>query len=287
MKTSRRDFLVKTGLALGATSFLGPSVYGNDLNNIQSPRSYGFQIWPIRKALVEDFAGTLKKMADIGYKEVEMCSPLGYSMIGLKPLNDMTGKNMRTIIEDQGLVCRSCHYTKGELKDNLEDRIEWSVQMGITQIILSTFWLPGDATIDDYRKAADELNVAAEKIKQAGIQTGFHNHHFEFKKIGDVLIYDALMDQFDPDLVKMQFQVAVVDIGYKAADYFRKYPGRFISAHLADWSKEKDANVSVGEGDVDWEDFFEAAKAGGVENYFVEMDPEMMEKSIGFLLKQS
>jgi hypothetical protein len=84
-------------------------------------------------------------------------------------------------------------------------------------------------------------------------------------------------------LVKMQFQVAVVSIGYKAADYFRKYPGRFISAHLADWSKEKNGQVPIGQGVVDWKDFFKAAKIGGVKNFFVEMSPETFKESAKFL----
>jgi sugar phosphate isomerase/epimerase len=107
----------------------------------------------------------------------------------------------------------------------------------------------------------------------------------EFEKRGDELIYDALLDQLDPELVKMQFQVAVVNIGYKAADYFRKYPGRFQSAHLTDWSTAKDVQVPIGEGDIDWNDFFEAAKVGGVQNFFVEMDPETFAPCAEFLLK--
>jgi sugar phosphate isomerase/epimerase len=114
---------------------------------------------------------------------------------------------------------------------------------------------------------------------------GFHNHHMEFEKRGDELIYDALLEEFDPELVKMQFQVAVVSIGYKAADYFRKYPGRFISAHLADWSSEQKKNVPIGQGIVDWKGFFAAAKIGGVKNFFVEMDPETFKPSAAYLAK--
>ena len=91
------------------------------------------------------------------------------------------------------------------------------------------------------------------------------------------------MDTLDPDLVKMQFQVAVVDIGYNAADYFRKYPGRFISAHLADWSKEKADQVPIGQGEVNWKDFFKAAKVGGVKNIYVEMSPEKFSSSASYL----
>jgi len=191
---------------------------------------------------------------------------------------------MRKMVEDAGLICRSSHFTMGELRDSLDNRIEWSKQMGITQIICSSFWLPATASIDDYKKAAQEMNTIGEKIKAAGIQAGFHNHNMEFEKRGDVLIYDALMEELDPDLVKMQFQVAVIEIGYKAADYFRKYPGRFISAHLADYSPEKKATVPIGQGIVDWKDLFEAAKIGGVKNYFVEMDPVTFKPSAEYLL---
>jgi sugar phosphate isomerase/epimerase len=284
MKTTRRNFLKKSGLAIGSASLLNPLSFGYSVSGENKVKSFGFQVWTIREKLFEDFDGTLKMMAGLGYKEVEMCSPLGYSASGFEPLNKMSGTEMRKRIEDAGLICRSSHYTKAELRESLDNRIEWSKQMGITQIILSTFGIARDASIDDYRRAADELNNIAEKIKAAGIQTGFHNHNMEFEKRGNELIYEALLDEFDPDLVKMQFQVAVVTMGYNAADYFRKYPGRFISAHLTDWSKEKNATVPIGQGDIDWKDFFKAAKTGGVKNFFVEMNPEMFEESAKFLL---
>jgi len=212
-----------------------------------------------------------------------MCSPLGYSSSGFDVLNNMSGTEMRKIIESTGLICKSSHYGMGELRESLQNRIEWSQQMGITQIIASSFWLPENASLDDYRKACDELNEIGLKIKAAGIQAGFHNHHMEFEKRGNELIYDVMMSQLDPDIVKMQFQVAVVDIGYKAADYFRKYPERFISAHLADYSFDKKNQVPVGQGAVDWKDFFEAAKTGGVKNFFVEMDPALFPDSAKYL----
>ena len=282
MKTSRRDFLIKSGLAIGSASLISPLCFGYGMQN-NAVGSYGFQVWTIRKKLIEDFPGTLKMMAGLGYKEVEMCSPLGYSMAGFKPLNEMSGSEMRKIIEDSGLECTSSHYTMGELRNSLDNRIEWTKQMGIKQIILSSFGVRKDASIDDFRKAADELNKIGEKTKAAGIQAGFHNHHGEFEKRGDELIYDALLDELDPDLVKMQFQVAVVNIGYNASDYFRKYPGRFISAHLTDWSKQEEKTVPVGQGIIDWKDFFKAAQESGVKNVFVEQSPDMFEDSARFL----
>ena len=284
MKTTRRQFI-----RTGSTAFASAAVLGHlpvDLlagHPAGKNLSFGFQVWTIRQKLVDDFPGTLKMMAGMGYEEVEMCSPLGYYNSGFSPLAGMSGQEMRRIIEDSGLKCESSHYNMWELREHLENRIEWSHEMGITQIIAASFWLPENASVDDYRRAADELNTIGEKTRAAGIQMGFHNHHMEFEKRGDELIYNALLEQFDPDLVKMQFQVAVVDIGYHAADYFRRYPGRFISAHLADWSAETKKQVPIGQGVVDWKDFFEAAKTGGLKNFFVEMDPDTFKESAGYL----
>ena len=281
--TTRRNFIKTTSAALGAAVIPGRFLYGPSGPEAKGHRSFGFQTWTLRDQLGEDLPGTLKKMAGMGYKEVEFCSPLGYSGTPFEKFNGLKGSELRRIITDAGLKCESSHYGMGELRDHLDNRIEWSLEMGITQIIASSFGLPGDASIDDYRRACDELNAIGLKIKAAGLQTGFHNHHMEFEKRGDDLIYDALLAQLDPGIVKMQFQVAVVNIGYKAADYFRKYPGRFISAHLADWSDEKKAQVPIGQGIVDWDDFFAAAKTGGVKNFFVEMDPDTFPDSARFL----
>jgi sugar phosphate isomerase/epimerase len=285
MYPSRRKFIKNSAVSIGAAAMMSQlplNVFGF---GEKKPESFGFQVWTIREKLVKDFPGTLKMMAGLGYKEVEMCSPLGYSNAGFEPLNSMSGREMKKIIEDAGLKCTSSHFNMGELRDHLENRMEWANQLGMKQMMAASFWLPKDASVDDYRQAADELNGIGEKTKKAGIQMGFHNHHMEFEKRGDELIYDALLNQFDPDLVKMQFQVAVVNIGYNAADYFRKHPGRFISAHLADWSSAKDAQVPIGQGVIDWNDFFESAKTGGVKNFYVEMAPETFGPSADFLNK--
>jgi sugar phosphate isomerase/epimerase len=177
---------------------------------------------------------------------------------------------------------RSFHFGAAEFNgENIDDRIQFAKDMGMTQMICSTFWLPKTATISDYQAAADKLNKAGEKIKKAGLQAGFHNHDFEFVKIDGQLIYDALLARFDPDLVKLQFQTQVIVHGYKAADYFTKYPGRFISAHLSDWTADK-KEAAVGQGIIDWKEFFAAAKVGGVKNYYVEMK-DGLEQSAKFL----
>jgi sugar phosphate isomerase/epimerase len=286
MKITRRTFLKKSGAALASTALLSQMPLNMLAAGLAGEKlSFGFQVWTIRKDIISDFAVTLKKMADLGYSEVEMCSPLGYSMAGFKPLNDMSGTEMKKIIEDAGLRCTSSHFTGVELRNSLDNRIEWATQIGMKQMAQSMPSLPKNPTLDDWRKTAQELNQIGEKTKAAGIQMVYHNHHFEFEEIEGKLIYDLLLEELDPDLVKMQFQVAVIDKGFKAKDYFRKHPGRFISAHLADYSTELEKQVPVGQGIVDWKDLFEASKTGGVKNYFVEMDSDTFEGSAKYLME--
>lgn len=279
---NRRQFIGKSMLGLGSAALLShlPLTGHADIVSSHPKHPVGFQVYTIREMLVKDFPGTLKMMAKLGYQGVEMCSPPGYITSGFEPLVKMKPEVMRKIITDAGLTCESSHFTFGELKDNLAERIEYSKKLGLKQMICSSFWLPKEATMTDWLKACDQLNEIGLKTKKAGIQLGFHNHHMEFEKIDGELIYDALLKQFDPELIKMQFQVAVISIGYKASDYFLKYPGRFISAHLADWSSVENKQVSVGKGIVDWGEFYNAAEIGGVKNFFVEMDMDKFQESV-------
>jgi len=242
----------------------------------------GFQSWIVREKIEKDFTGTLKEMAGLGYNSIEMCSPPGYAKMGFGVLEKYKASELKKVISDAGFSCISCHYGFKELSEHAQERVDYAKEWGLQQMILASFGLPKTATLSDWKKAADDLNKFGEISKKSGIQMGFHNHHGEFEKLEGELIYDVLLKQLDPALVKMQFQVAVINIGYKAADYFRKYPGRFVSAHMYDWSGTGDAMVPLGTGKVDWKEFFEAAKVGGVKNYFVEM-AEGLDQSAKFL----
>jgi len=285
-KLNRRDFITKAAMGTGAAIALSQLPTELFANAAFNDIPVGFQSWTIKEQLSKDFAGTLKMMSSQGYKLIEMCSPKGYATIGFGAFVDMKPADMRKIISDNGLTCPSCHFGSAELFDDVDARIEWSQQVGLTQMICSTFWLPKTATLKDYQDAADKLNKSAEKIKKAGMQAGFHNHEFEFATLEGQLIYDALMARFDPDLVKMQFQTEVINLGYKAADYFKKYPGRFISSHLSDWTADK-KEVPVGQGVIDWKEFFAAARTGGVKNFFVEMAPDKFKDSASYIAKLS
>jgi sugar phosphate isomerase/epimerase len=280
---NRRSFIKKTSMSLGAAVALTQLPKELFAAAAKNNMPIGFQSWTVKEMLGKDFTGTLKTMSDMGYKLIELCSPKGYADIGFGFLTKMQTADIKKTINDAGLECPSCHFGFGEFADDkIDDSIQFAHDIGLTQMICSTFWLPKTAVLNDYLTAADKLNKAAEKIKGAGIQTGFHNHEFEFATLEGQLIYDALMQRFNADLVKMQFQTEVINLGYKAADYFNKYPGRFISSHLSDWTADK-KEVPVGQGVIDWKEFFKAAKKTGVKNYFVEMNFDKFKDSIAYI----
>jgi sugar phosphate isomerase/epimerase len=284
-KLSRRQFISTSALGVGSALVMSKIPMAPGTNSLPGSLKLpvGFQVWTVKDMLIKDFPGTLKMMAGLGYQSLEMCSPPGYESSGFGPLMKMKAKEMKQIINDAGLICESSHYGFSELKNNLDERITFAKESGQKQMILSSFGLPAKATMSDWLKSADELNKIGEKVKKSGLHMGYHNHHMEFEKIDGTLIYDALLKQFNPEFIKMQFQVAVISIGYKASTYFTKYPGRFISAHLADYSSTEKKEVPVGQGIVDWKEFFATIDKGGVKNIFVEMGMATFKDSAAYL----
>jgi len=245
----------------------------------------GTQSYPFRNDFSKDVPGILKRLGAIGTKRIELCSPWSYREFA--PLKDYKPADLKKLLASNGMIAESCHFGMPELKNNLSERVDWAKELGMKQMILASMPIPRDnTTFDAWDRACDDLNKAGETTAKSGVQLGFHNHNGEFQKIGDDLIYDHLMTKLDPKAVKMQFQVSVISIGYKAADYLNKYPGRFISLHLQDWSSAEKKQVPLGKGDVKWPELFAAAKKAGVKNYYVELESLAMDatqESYGFL----
>jgi sugar phosphate isomerase/epimerase len=280
---SRRQF-IRTAAADAVTGVLVVRSSGIFANPLGLP--IGCQTWPVRTAISQDFPGILKQLAASGFERIELCSPAGYASSGFGGLAKYSGAELRKIIEDAGLKCESAHFTVQELRENVADRVAWAKDLGLTQMIIPTFGGPKNPTLDDVKRAADEYNGIAEQSARAGIQQGLHNETFESATVDGKRVYDLLLDLLDPKLVKFQFQVSTLRDGFDPVEYFNKHPGRFVSMHVQDWSPaNKQQMVPVGQGAVDWTKIFTAAKTGGVRNYFVEMNLELMKDSVPFLRK--
>ncbi|CAN5423968.1 sugar phosphate isomerase/epimerase [soil metagenome] len=284
---NRRKFIGSSAASLAAAglfSQLPASLYARGSKAVKIP--IGFQSYVLRTEINDDLTGILKKMVSFGYEQVEMCSPFGYAPGNFANLTKYTGKELKNMISDTGISCYSSHFTMNELKNNLDERIAFAQDMGLKHMVCSG-GLDGK-TIEELKTKCASMNLIGEKIKKAGMVAGYHNHtgEFENKKDGRP-DYDIILEELNPEFVKMQFQVAAIQAGAKAADYFRKYPGRFISSHLSDFSKtDIQKQVVLGqESIVDWKDFFDAAKTGGLKWVFVEMeqDPGTLEGSVKYL----
>ncbi len=281
-KLNRREFIGQGAAGLGAILVLSQLPLGSMANGAPADEHpVGFQTYPIRDMVAKDFPGTMKMMAGLGYQLVEMCYPVGYADAGFAPLVSVKPADLRKMIEDSGLHCPSCHFGMGDLTNNLDKSIEYAQGLGLSQMVC-----PGldvrQPTISANKEAADKYNKIAEKIKSAGMLTGLHNENREFSMVEGQLVYDIIMSELDGNLVKMQFQTSVINLGYKAVTYFNKYPGRFISAHLSDWTADK-KQVPIGQGVIDWKAFFATAKTAGIKNFFVEMKMENYKDSANYI----
>jgi sugar phosphate isomerase/epimerase len=295
---SRREFIRSAAVCSGAGGLLLASAVQSRANPLGLP--IGSQVYPVR-SMLKDFPAFAKMMAEIGVTRLELCSPIGY---GRDFAALASGNEVRKILDDHGMKAESSHFTMGELRKSQDKSIEWAKEVGITQMMTASLGEGNggnNPTLDQVKKAADEYNKIAARAAQAGMQQGLHNEGFELSIVDGKRTYDLLFDLLDPKLVKFQFQMSTITAGLVGAEYFLKYPGRFISIHLQDVDMNapvpapspKDAaagrrggrrpQVAVGKGTIDWVKTFTAAKAGGVKNYFVEQTWELTQQSVAYL----
>lgn len=278
---SRRDFCKIATTQAAAVGLLSAGVIKLHANPLGMP--IGCQTWPVRDLIAKDFPGTIRQLAAAGFQTIELCSPVGYADSGFAGLAKYKGSELKRILSDAGVACISSHFGIQELRDNQEERIAWAKDIGLTQMLVPSLEGPKKPTMDDVKRAADEYNKIGERAAKAGIQQGLHNEDFELSTVDGKRTYDVLFQLLDPKLVQFQFQVSTISQGYDAAEYFTKYPGRFISMHVQGWSAETKKIMPVGKDSLDWIKIFTAAKTGGVKNYFVEMNLDMMKASVPYL----
>src|SRR5579864_3714010 len=280
---TRRDFLGNVAKGAAVAGLLSAGALGLNANPLGLP--IGCQTWPVREMIAKDFPGTIKVLAAAGFQTIELCSPVGYADSGFAGLAKYTPAELRTILKDAGVTCVSSHFGIDELRKDQEGRIAWAKDIGLTQMIVPSLDGPDKPTMDDVKRAAEEYNKMGEQSAKVGIQQGLHNEGFELSMVDGKRTYDLLLDLLDPKWVKFQFQVSTISRGYDAAEYFTKYPGRFISMHVQGWSAEAKKVMPVGQDTLDWKKIFTAAKTGGIKNYFVEMNLEKMKPSVPYLRK--
>jgi sugar phosphate isomerase/epimerase len=275
-KTSRRNFLhstVTTG-ALVATSF--------SFRGLLAAENYGgkkipiaLQLYTIGGDMRKDAAGSLAKVAKLGYKGVEFA---GF------PSQD--AREIRKMLDDNGLKCCGSHTGVNALQgDNFAKTVDFAKTIGNTRLIAPSLFrnFSNDAEKDKkmVEDMADTLNEISDKLKPEGLRTGFHCHPGEFKKIGDSTVWDIFFTRAKKEVIMQCDLGHMGSAGVDPVAYMNKYPGRASTVHVKPSAKKKSGGL-VGDSDdtLDWPAIFKACETvGGTEWYIVEYDGGSMEKA--------
>ena len=241
-------------------------------------KSLNVQLYTVRDAVSKNLEGTLERLAGLGYKNIEL---YGYN----GTFFGKTASEFKTILGNTGIKVLSSHHTtgiamkgKGTLSEGWDKAVEDIHAIG-AEYMVCAFLFPNERTPEIYKSLPAMFEKAATATKTAGIQFAYHNHDFEFEKLDDTLVYDFLLKNTSPDLVKMEMDLYWISkAGYDPVQYFEKYPGRFHMWHVKDMEAETKAITEVGNGTIDFDRIFAARKKAGLKHWFVEQDTSKRDK---------
>jgi sugar phosphate isomerase/epimerase len=277
-RTMNRRTFIESSIATGVLASL-PSPTFAATHQIEK---VGVQLYTVRDAMKTDFAGTIAKVASVGYKEVEFA---GYF--------DHSPKDVRAIIDKNGLTAPSCHVGYDVVEKKWPETIEAAHTVGHSFIVCPWIDEKERKTADGWKRVIDTFNKAGEASKKAGIQFGYHNHWWEFgpdAALSGKLPYDYLLASTDANLVKMEMDLGWISVaGQDPVAYFTRYPGRFPLVHVKDFKSlphltpdqiatfkpeklEKEDMTAPGSGIIDWKRIFSHSDVAGIQHYFLEHD---------------
>jgi len=265
---SRRDFIKLAGLAAAGAAIAPSFAFAAPAKIV------GLQLYSLRAQLPTDVKGTIANVAKAGYKEVET---YGYSLKdkywGLDP------KAFKDLLNANGLTAPSGHYGMDKFlgtgqADELKSYIEAANIIGSSYIVVPYLGDGLRKSEDDWKKIAVRLNEASAICKAAGLKLGYHNHNFEFTKVGETTGYDILLKGTDPEAVQFEMDLYwVVRSGNDPVKLFTTYPGRFPMWHVKDMDKvDNTINTEVGTGTIDFKTLYKSAQLAGLKHLIVEQE---------------
>lgn len=298
---NRRSFLKQTSVAsLGGLMFT--KVPASFLTDATMPAP-GLQLFTFFNVIDNDVKGTLQKIADTGYKNIESAFSKKGGYYGMKP------KEFASMLNDMGMSWKSHHVLGApfklppgsklptgadgkpisippmlNLRDNYQQLVDEAAEGGVEYLVCANTPI---TTTEDIKSSIAVLNKTGELAKKAGLQFAYHNHDAEFKMVEGKKPYDLFLSETDPDEVKMELDLAwAVKGGTDPVELFKKQPGRFPLWHVKDLDKERNVILPLGEGTIDFKPIFAAASLAGMKYIFIEHDmPADPFKSINTSIK--
>ena len=275
---NRREFINKSAAVLALSTLVGQQACADSAAKGNKGR-IGIQLYSVKDELPKDFMGTLKKIAAMGYAEVE---PYGFK--GDKFLNH-TMKEFKAIVNDLGMTISSVHSGSGIFPEDTNAK-EWDFWKKVSTELKSGGgkWAvqagyPGAKTLDDLKKIGEHFNRIGEVCKKsAGIKFAYHNHDAELKKLDNEVILEYLIKNTDPKLVNFQLDLGHVVNGNGSPDaciqLLRNYPKRIAMWHASDFDATNRNYTDVGKGSVPYPALFELAASSGLQVLTVEQETD-------------
>ena len=277
---NRRELLKQMALVTAGSFFMNDTLALHDAKN----KKIGVQLYTLRDAIAKDAKGSLKRVAELGFGEVEN---FGYN----GKFFGMDASTYKTLLGDLGMTAPSGHYMYGNILNGWEKAVEDAKAIGHDYMVLAYLTPPERKSLDDYKKIAENLNKAGEVCKKAGIQLCYHNHEFEFEAMNGQLPFDILTGETDAGLVKIELDLYWAMVaGQDPVALFKKHKGRIALWHVKDMDKTPKKNFTeVGNGVIDFTTIFKNAKTSGMKHFFVEQDVcpgspfDSISQSIGYI----
>jgi len=286
---NRRKFLKNSSAAALATMILSDKATASFFGN-KAIRPVGLQLFTFFSEIDNDVEGTLKKIAAIGYKEIESAFSKKGGFYGMKP------KEFAKLVSDVGMSWKSHHVLGApfkmpanakpitdangnpiefppmrNLKENMQELVDEVAEAGIPYLVCAN--IP-TKTSDDVKSSIEILNKTGDACKKANMTLAYHNHTEEFEKPEGATetAYDSFLSQLSPD-IKMELDLCwATKAGVDPVELFKKHPGRFELWHVKDLDKDKNGPAPVGEGIIDFKRIFVNADVAGMKHFFVEHD---------------
>lgn len=232
----------------------------------------GLQLWSVRDSLAQDVPGTLARLYDMGFREVELAGTY-----------DLTPEQFSRALEAAGLEATSMHVSYDRLGDDLDAVLDEAELFGVDYVGVA--WIPHDEsfTVEDARDAAADFNAWGAAAAERGVTFFYHIHGYEFRESDDGTVpLDVMMEETDPDLVKYEIDVFWATLpGADPVELLRQYPDRWELMHikgmregtpLGDHTGQAppETDVPVGTGQIDYPAVLQAAQEIGLDRYYIE-----------------
>lgn len=223
----------------------------------------GLQLYSIKELIQNDFLGTLRQVAKIGYDGVEFA---GYFNT---PANEI-----KKVLDDTGLKAAGSHMGIEAILENLDATIEFSKVLDNPYIVVPYLAPDYRNSADAYKRTADIFNKVGATLKANDIQLYYHNHDFEFLKYDGQYALDILAANAEPDNLHIELDTFWVEyMGLNSVDFIKKYGKRCSILHIRDMKSLDDkVNTIIGKGIMDFKAITTLGKELGVKWYTIEQE---------------